>query len=222
MLSPSDTAAPNVAADPIFAAIEKHRQAWVEVDRTPSDELDRFHEKDQVHPALEREWDTSVEFAETVPTTLRGLAAMVAYAQEVIEKKVDLNAFELNRRTGEKPVRPILETMAEAARALTADPSFAAVERHQRAEAAFNAAHKISDNTYETHRPEIDESRDAWFVLTRTTPTTLPGLLAMIAHLGAYTAELAELDMDICTHVDAGKLFVNMATAARTLAKVEA
>jgi hypothetical protein len=90
---PADARAyPGHAADPIFAAIEAHRKAAA-VEQLAWDEVNRLHElaDEKVGRAFECALTDGPnaatgaaldEFAETVPTTLPGLLAMIVYASE--------------------------------------------------------------------------------------------------------------------------------------------
>jgi hypothetical protein len=89
---------PGHAADPIYAAIEAHRKAaaveqaaW---DAVNADEkTSRSDECALTDGPNAAACDAVDEFAETVPTTLRGLLAMIVYASELDDQ--DPEAFNL-------------------------------------------------------------------------------------------------------------------------------
>jgi hypothetical protein len=73
--------------DPIYAAIEKHRKAaaveqaaWDHVNRRP--DLSRDDECALTDGPCKEAWDAREKFAETVPTTIPGMRAMIIYANE--------------------------------------------------------------------------------------------------------------------------------------------
>jgi hypothetical protein len=74
--------------DPIFAAIEAHRRAWVDLD--PCSELDEMASKgneeaaqrlDRLHQGLNHATEQLLDIA---PTTIAGVAAVLAYAAEFV------------------------------------------------------------------------------------------------------------------------------------------
>jgi hypothetical protein len=74
--------------DPIFAAIEAHRRAWVDLD--PCSELDRMASNGNKEAAKELErlyvgLDTAeVNLLHIAPTTIGGVAAVLAHAAEFV------------------------------------------------------------------------------------------------------------------------------------------
>jgi hypothetical protein len=106
------------AIDPIYAAIEAHRKAAA-VEQAAWDEVNRLHELADISPFDERAltdgpnvaaWDAREKFAETVPTTLSGLRAMVVYADELEDENPEAFWDPGDRR--------LLETLATAVKAL--------------------------------------------------------------------------------------------------------
>jgi hypothetical protein len=74
--------------DPILAAIEAHRRAWVDLD--PCSELDEMasegneeaaQQLDRLHQALNHATEQLLDIA---PTTIAGVAAVLAYAAEFV------------------------------------------------------------------------------------------------------------------------------------------
>jgi hypothetical protein len=86
--------------DPVFAAIEKHRTAMKELAqalRTVPGTLGPDSKKEKKYG--DREWSARDELTSTVPTTLQGLLALVAYVNGVTSGKLSPygkpdNAFE--------------------------------------------------------------------------------------------------------------------------------
>jgi hypothetical protein len=86
------------AIDPIFAAIETHRKAAA-IEQAAWDEVNRRHELGKKFSPSEEDALTDGpniaasyaldEFAETVPTTLPGLRAMILYADKLEGEHTD-------------------------------------------------------------------------------------------------------------------------------------
>jgi hypothetical protein len=112
-------AAASQAIDPIFAAIEAHRKAAA-IEQAAWDEVNRRHELGKKFSPSEEDALTDGpniaasyaldEFAETVPTTLPGLRAMILYANKPEAEHTD-------------PFSDcdLLETLATAVKALIGD-----------------------------------------------------------------------------------------------------
>jgi len=85
---------PGHAADPIYAAIEAHRKAaaveqaaW---DAVNADEkISLSDERAMTDGPNAEAWHALKKFAETVPTTLPGLRAMIVYANELEAEHTD-------------------------------------------------------------------------------------------------------------------------------------
>ena len=104
--------------DPIFAAIERHRQAetaknecYVAADRL----VEQGHEVDfnaYTNAAYNGAWDALYDLSETLPTTIAGMLAMVIYAQEL--RASNWQNFLSETEVGDR----IIEALATAAKAL--------------------------------------------------------------------------------------------------------
>jgi hypothetical protein len=101
--------------DPIYAAIEAHRKAaaaeqaaWDHVNRRP--DLSRDDECALTDGPCKEAWDAREKFAETVPTTIPGMRAMIIYANELEDEDPEWLWNPGDYR--------LLETLATAAEAL--------------------------------------------------------------------------------------------------------
>ena len=85
---PAVVASASAGPDPIFVAIEAHRRAWVDLD--PCSELDQLATQGNKEAAQELErlgegLDTAVvNLLNIAPTTIGGVAALLAYAAEFV------------------------------------------------------------------------------------------------------------------------------------------
>jgi hypothetical protein len=106
---------PGEGEDPIFAAIENHRSAVAE-------KLACYAEAERLTLGMDWDaftdgpfnlgWEAFDDFVKTVPSTLPGLLAMLAYAQDLIP------ADDRNLWSDSGSAETLIETFATAAKAL--------------------------------------------------------------------------------------------------------
>jgi hypothetical protein len=164
------------------------------------------------HAAHDVVWDAAWELIDAPPTTLEGISALCHYAHQFVKggdvwvgphSELGLTESwesELHRMLADAADRMLGRTATTVARTaiavvpahpLVKDPIFALIKTHEQslAEREKAVAAATSTEQEDAAEPLFEQETKDLKALMRQSPTTFPGLHAMVAHLVDYTKE---------------------------------